>query len=578
MDRTQFRRLVDGADIAREAGMASFLSGNEILDHYGLHAAPRDPVTLTIGIAAITAAETVTGIAIGFEFASAVGGIVLGGALIAANYALQKTVPDAGGVGGAEAGSSPATINTSEARSSIRRSTSPQRRVYGRMVTGGWWIFYDDATPENQYLTLGLARGRIEAVRACIINNKRFTFQDGARFNTILTPVAEDTQDFTGNLTCCFRQGLATQAKDPLLETYFPASGAEIVLDAGGTNVTHLPATYRQRGIATATFRAILGANRDVADKRWGHVPFIDPLIEIDGHPVFDPRDPTQNIDDESTYKFYYNGREPGRCPALIQCNWLTQPYGGRLRTDQIRLDELAAAADWDDGTVFDKHGAARVRHQADGVVLLNDNPRHVTEAMLTANRAWIVQSRGRVGWVPSAPLEPQITITERDLLGGFDYRDDTRKRDKFNRVRTRFPAPEKDYNEDDGPIVDRADLRAAEDDGEDLETTVRTSFTTDQRAVQWLSQQFLEDSRLGRALDIPSLPATPRILKCKIGTVVRVQMRRRYTEINGIYQIRQDGISDNFSGVSWSLRAYDTTIATKDRSTAELDFTVAEA
>lgn len=534
---------------------------------------PREPISLSIGIAAITAAEAVTGIAIGFEAASLVGSVVIGGAILGLNYALAKTVPDQTPLAGTD---TPANINTPESRGSVRQGAAPQRRVYGRLKVGGAWTFYDDNTPPYQYLQLAIARGRISAVRSLTINKQTIVF-DGVPFDSIINPIRVDGQDFNGFLKASFRQGLSTQTKDALLETYFPVNGSEIVFDnATGTKVVNLPSSFRQQGIATATFQANFGTSQADYESRWGRVPYIDPLIEIDGHPVFDPRDPFQDIDDESTYKFTYNGHDSGRNPSLIQANWLTQEFGGRLRTDQIRLDELADAADFDDDIVVDRDGEPRIRHQADGVVLMNDNPRQVTEALLTANRAWIVNSRGRVGWVPARPIDPIVTITERDLRGGFDFQDSAAKRDMFNRVRTRFTPPEKDYVEDDGPLVDRADLQA--DDGQLFDTTVRLPFTTDQRAVQWLSQQFLEESRVGKSLEIAALQASPRLLKCKVGSIVRVQMQKRYTEINGIYQIRKDGYSADFAKISWSLREYDKTINSVDRSADQADFQIAAA
>jgi hypothetical protein len=574
--------MVDGADRSGEGSMVGRLATNYTHD-YGLDrdGARREPISLTIGIAAISAAEAVSGIAIGFEAASLVGSVAIGGAILGLNYALAKTLPDQGLPSAGASADGPANINSPESRGSIRQAAAPQRRIYGRMKVGGVWNFYDDATPPYQYLQLCLARGRISAVRSVTINGQRIIFDNNTPFDSILDPIRISGQNYHGNLVCCFRQGLDDQAIDPLLNTYFPPSGAtpaEIVFDAAGQNVVNLPTTFRQRGIATASFRATYAATQDDQDALWGHVAYIDPLVEVDGHPLFEPRDPLCNINDESTYKFTYNGRDCGRNPSLIQADWLIKPYGGRLRTDQIRLDELAAAADFDDEIVHDRDGNPRVRHQADGVVLLNDNPRQVTEALLTANRSWIVNSRGRVGWVPAKPYDPIITLTEADLRGGFDYQDSAAKRDEFNRIRTRFTPPEKDYTEDDGPVLDRADLRADEDDGELLDTTVRTPFTTDQRAVQWLSGQFLEESRKGRALELPALALSPRLLKCKIGTVVRVQMRRRYTEINGIYQIRKDGYSADFSTLSWSLREYDKAISSDDRSGDQQDFQVAQA
>jgi hypothetical protein len=533
-------------------------------------------IETSIGIAIISAAEAATGAAIGFTAASTVGTIAIGATLVAANYALQSSVPDAGGIGATGAG----VINTPSARGSTNQPASPQRRVYGRMLIGGGWLFYDDAHPPYQYLMLGLARGRIEAVRSLIINNNRVIFSNGTPFSTILDPLAVDGQDYAGHLKACFRQGLSDQEKDQLLDADFPSAGSlpdDIVFDDSGLNVVNLPTSFMQRGYATASFRADFGATQDIYAARWGNVPFINPLVEVDGHPVFDPRDPSQVLGEETTYKFYYNGGESGRNASLVQCDWLCYPAGGRLRPDQIRLDELAASAERDDEIVFDMEGNPRRRNQCDGLVSLSDNPRQVTEAMLTANAAWIVQSRGRVGWVPAIDRTASITITESDLLGGFDFQDSPATADQFNRVRTRFPAPEKNYAEDDGPVVDRSDLRDGEDGGVLLDTVTRTTFTTDQRAVQWLAGEFLDTSRIGKGLEIPALRNHPRILRRKIGDVIRVAFSR-YPQVNGLYQIKKDSLADDWSSIGWSLRAFDGAIFTKDRSADEKPFQIQAA
>lgn len=537
---------------------------------------PGDPVT--IGITVISAFEALTAVSIGFEAASIVGTVVTTAALVGASYAmntLAKTQAEQGGIGAR----GPSSINTPEVRGTIRMAAAPQRIIYGRILVGGVWSFYEDGTPPYQYVQLMLCRGRISAVRSVQINKNVIYFTGGTPFNTIVEPVPIDGQDYFGALEASFRQGLPDQAIDPLLTRDFPVHGTtplEFVRDENG-HITNLPASFRQQNIATATFRASFGDTREIFEARWGQVAFINPMVLVDGRPVYDPRDPTQDIDDEETWKFTNNNKEPGRNPSLQIADWIRQPFGGRLRTDQIRLDELALAADFDDEPVQDADGNTRPRHQSDGVVQLSENPKHVTEALLTANRAWLVSSRGRVGWVAAIPRDPVTTLTEKDILGGFDFKFGNPKMDTYNRIRTRFPAAVKDYVEDDGPVLDRADLREDEDGDELLETTVRTPFTTDPRAIQWLSAQYLEESRLPRSLEIPKVAMRPRFLQRKIGDIVRVE-HSRYPEINGIYQIMKDGFSDDFSTLAWSLREYDRTIGSKDRSADEMEFNVGEA
>lgn len=550
-------------------------------DDWRWRGVPREPVSAAIGLTSLLSggfAAAGLGYVAAFTAASALGGAIVTGAVIAgAQFAvgklsgIGKTVPQAGGVGfvGASA------INTPEARGTIRQAAAPQRIIYGRMGgVGGVWSFYDDATPPYQYVQLMLCRGRISAIRSVTFNNKVIQFAGINTFNTIQTPLSVAGQDYHTSLRACFRQGADDQAIDALLAAEFPASGASIVFDAAG-NVTNLPTSFRQLGIATASFEANFGGDREVFEERWGQVAFINPLLEVDGVPLFDPRDPSQDIDDEATYKFTWNGRDVGRNPSLIQAHWLTRPYGGRLRTDQIRLDELAASADYDDEIVHDVDGNPRPRHQADGVVLLNDNPRHITEAMLTANAAWIVQSRGRVGWVSDRPRDPVITLTEKDILGGFDFQFGRRKRESFNRIRTRFTSPDKEFVEDDGPVHDREDLRESEDDDEVFDATVRLPFTTDQRAVQWLSQQFLEESRLPKSIELPMIAINRKTLKVRTGDVIRVQ-HRWYPEIDDIYVLVKDGFSADFASLAWSLKQYDRSIAAQPRGDDEIAYQVA--
>jgi hypothetical protein len=533
---------------------------------------PREPVSTAISLSAVLFN---TGLFASVGAAATFGGTLVTAALLTGvQFALGKTKPELDG------GFGPAGINTPEARGSIRNSAAAQRKIYGRMLVGGAWGFYDDTTAPYQVLQLWLARGRIGAIRSVIINKKRVIFGGGTPFGSILDPDIYEGGDYRGALQACFRQGLPDQAIDPLLNTYFPPSGAtpsEIVFDSTGKNVVNLPTTYRQRGVATASFRANFGSTREIFEARWGQVAFINPLMEIDGAPLYDPRDPTQDPDDEDTWKFTRDGRDVGRTAALVQADFQRQSYGGRQSSSKIRWDEVAASADYDEGTVHDKDGNPRARHLIDGLVQLSENPRNVSEAMLTANRNFIVQSRGRVGWVSSIGKDPIVTITEKDILGGIEFRMGVPKKDTFNRIRTRFTPPEKEYKEDDGPILDRQDLRDDEDGGELLDTAVRTPFTGDHRAVQWLSAQFLEESRLPKSLELGEINALPKFMNCKVGDVIRVQ-HRRYPDVNGIYQIVKDGFSGDFTRLTWSLRQYDKAITQRDRSQDEQDFTVAEA
>lgn len=473
-----------------------------------------------------------------------------------ASYALQKTLTDKKGVfTGGDVGVG--GINAPEVRGSIRQSAPSQRIVYGRTRIGGAVFFLDTETPPWLYLGLLLSSRRISAVRGLRISNNDITFlSTELANNTILTPFPAPDQVYVlagvSRLFACFREGDVDQPIDALLDA----------------NFTNLSSDFRQRGIATATFKFKYGNDRTDFEAMWGQVGIPSPAIDVDGAAVYDPRDPTQDPDDEDTWLFSRNA-------ALIQADWLRQPYGVNFPADRIDYDKVAEAANFDDETIVNDDGTSMKRHTIDGVVTLNQKPREVMEAMLTANRGFLVQSAGR-GWIQSSnPRTPLITITDGMILGGFEFRDDKAKRDTFNKVTSRFSSSDREYQDIDGPILERADLIT--EDEEVLEGTVRIPFTSDHRAVQRLQKQYLEESRLPRALscrirltalcdgdDIPVVGA------CVVVDSVL------FPRMNCEYTIEEIGYSEDFSSITLSLVEYDNMIPIDwDASTDEQPFTL---
>lgn len=508
-----------------------------VLDHQrrmeALRYPPRDP--LSIGIALITAAEAVGGVAIGFEAAALVGSVALGAAVVGANFALNSLLaPKVSGDQGLGGG-----INAPDVRGNIRQSAPSQQVVYGETRKGGAMFFFNDDTPPYLYMGFLISARRISEFTSVIIGDNVIPFPQGSN-NTILAPVSAPGQFYVTasgtRLLACFRDGSASQSIDTLLHTYF----------------TNLDSGFRQRGIATATFRCTYGDDRNDFERLWGQVSIPSPLVNVKGAPVYDPRDPTQDRNDETTWRYSNNA-------SLVQADWLRQPYGVNFPADRIDWDAIAEAAEYDDELVGNADGTFSKRHTINGVVTLDQKPRTIMEAMLTANRGFVVQSRGR-GWVASSkPRDAVATIHDGLIIGGFELRDDKAKRDTVNTVRVRIGASDREYQEIDGPVLQRDDLIAA--DGEQLDITVRLPFTTDHRAAQRLAKQYLEESRLPRALTC-LVKVTAKTLKIEIGDCVNVYFRAPFTRANGTYTVDDFSILADFSGIQLSLTEYDASIA----------------
>lgn len=511
-----------------------------------IHTKPecRDPVS--IGIAIISAFESVSGLAIGFEAASAIGYVAVGGLLVGAQYAINKLAARTPGPGGGGFGLG---INAPDVHGNIQQSAPPQRILYGKSRIGGAVFFLNTDTPPFCYLGLLLSARRINRVVGLHIGTNDIVFPSIPANNTIGQPVPIAGQIYisgTSRLFYCFRDGRDTQTIDALLQANFGA----------------LDTNFRQQGIATATFKFSYGASQSEFQQMWGNnVAIPNPLMDVEGALVYDPRDATQNIDDDTTWKYSNNA-------ALVQADWLHQPYGINLRTDQLRLDEIADAANFDDQLVGNADGTFSKRHTIDGVVQFDQSPRTVMEAMLTANRGFVVQSKGK-GWVSSSQSRtPVLTIDDAILMAGFEFRDDKALADTVNVVRSRFSSSDREYQDIDGPVLTDAAAIAA--DNEELDVTIKLPFTSDYRAVERLAKQYKEEARLPRAL---TCTVKLRALGLEIGDCVRVYTRiAAFQRMNGFYSVQQLGFLDDFSGMNLSLTEYDPTIA--DNWVASVDET----
>ena len=235
----------------------------------------------------------------------------------------------------------------------------------------------------------------------------------------------------------------------------------------------------------------------------------------------------------------------------------------------------MAKAADWDDGLIGTKAGAFGKRGTIDGLITLNQKPSDVMSSMLSANRGFICKSAGKVWPTSSIPRKPVATIHDGILTGAIEYQAAKPKRDLLNSVKPRFSAPDREYQQVDGPALTREDL--IEQDQELLEGSLDLPFTLgDPEAVkpQYLTKAYLETSRLGRQIT------------CNVDTFVLAKARddlignsvnfslSLFPKLNGTYFVSKWGFADNFGSIQLSLTEYDTSIETDfNAATDQQDF-----
>lgn len=326
---------------------------------------------------------------------------------------------------------------------------------------------------------------------------------------------------------------------------------------------------FAQRGTATAVLRYHFGADSDEYRTLWGQVARPNAYFVVRGRQVYDPRDPTQSLDDPLTWKFSNNA-------TLVQTFYLTQDWGGRIPTSKIRWDKIAESADYDDEVMVCADGTFIPRHTIDGVIVLNQKPYEIMPLLLTANRGLLLESGGQVWIASSKPKTPVVTIYDGLLASGIKYQAAKVKREQVNKLQVRFVAPEQDYQLVDGPILSRTDLQVT--DQEVLPATLALNYTQDHRRAQRLGKAFLQSARLGRTITCSVATAILSMTTDElIGNVVTFDSEIA-EQANGDYLVTMVGFSDDFSTVNLALTEYDPTIETDwDPAVDEQPFELAE-
>jgi len=350
-----------------------------------------------------------------------------------------------------------------------RDPVPPQRLILGRALVGGSFFFLEKKPP---YLYYGLiiANHEIEAVEEVRLSNKDVAI-DVNGFATVV-PYATATEKFA---QFSIRLGTDDQLIDPILAVDFP----------------ELPSTFRQRGMATVVCKFDYGGTAAQHEAIWGSAQ-PSPLFLVKGTKMYDPRVPTQDANDESTWEWSDNA-------SLCQAWWLTHRKGGRRSWDQIDLDSLRVAADNDDVPVFFKMVGSEKQWTVNGAILLTEEPFDVINNLLTANLGMLIWHDGKYSFISGGPRFPTWTLNDNSARGDIELRHDRPRRDLVNTVDTVFTAPDREYQLANGPTIDNATYITA--DGEVHRITARLPFTASHTRAQRIAKVLLESARRGKLL-----------------------------------------------------------------------------
>lgn len=463
----------------------------------------------------------------GFAFGGTFGSLALGLGLSYASALLQKR------------GEKSVGVNTQEVRLNTRQEVPARRRVYGSPLVGGP-IFFEECIPPKYYRGVLLGDGPMGDVLQFYNSQTRVSIQPDT-LQVLNAP-------YIGKLKISYRNGARDQAMDPII--------------AGiASNFPYIDENWRQRGVATLVVEADFGVDFDEFQLLWGSIQRPNPLVIVQGVPIYDPSDPTQFLpsdpNDPEDYAAAQASWKYSNVASLVQADYLWWKDGGQVPLDRMRWDEIARSAEWDRGQFETAAGELIARHAIDGVVTAGQIPAQILSTMLTANRGFISRERGRFSVISSQPKKPIFTITDDMIIGGFDFRRDVPKADRASEMSMRFNDPRQESQLVDGPIRVREDW--IEEDGQIFRATAQLPWTTRHERAQRLQKLAQDDTALGQTT---TLSCDMRCFGLQPGRVVR-----RYSEVlprcNRLYQVQETSFNYVEKSTELSLAAYDGTIET---------------
>lgn len=446
--------------------------------------------------------------------------------------------------------STSSTLQDQSSKFNERQSIPAVRVIVGKTIHGGALDFEEVIAP-YLYMQFLCSDGPVLGPEKMWIGTKEVPFSAISE-GSALTPVSrKGNPAYQTRLQVSFGYGADDQAIDPIIDAAFVNIGSD----------------FRQRGVYRVTMRCDWGANQDEYTSLWGQSQRPNPLWLSYGIRVYDPRDPTQDADDESTWQWSDN-------PTLHIFHYARSEFGGRLYASVYDWDmeKVKESADWDDGLVGCKDGTFIKRYTCNGLYTLAETPSEVLKKLQSSNRSKLIDSGGKI-WIQAAkPRDPVATIHDGLIVGGFEFSAANPKRDTLNNVATRFVANDREYQTVDGPLYRDTDFETA--DNEKLLDTIELEFTDDHRTAQRMAKARLLESRVGGALtikvDIVLLAMCSDEL---IGNAVNVSSNL-FSWINGTYLVNK--VSINEATLDLDLSRYDATIETNwIPATDEQDFTL---
>lgn len=339
---------------------------------------------IVTAIAASGEAEALVALAegsyLGISGITAIGTTAILGASIGLNYALNNTkVP-----------------KPEDGSQAIKQAIPPRIRGYGTNRLAGAYMLYEEINHDS-YDVIAFHSGRIGAILGYFLHDDPVTVSGGTVQNSYA-----DGRYGGGKISIETRLGTASQS-------------APGFVSVGGVSAVWTTA-HRGKGIAWAAMSC--GAVADVPNftKIYPHNhPELSVIAECSV--VWDPRDPAQSRDDESTWLVSHN-------PMIQAIDLITRQDGGLGQDYETviapKLAQWITEADLCDATVQNAEGVDEARYRSSGWFQFDNRPEDVLNNLLATCDGWLAESGdgtlSPVVGVYRVPIIPPLT--EKHIFG----------------------------------------------------------------------------------------------------------------------------------------------------------------
>ena len=369
-----------------------------------------------------------------------------------------------------------------------RDPAATRKIIYGKCRIGGTIVFFNTSDTNNNFfhIVIAVAGHEINAFKEVYFGNTK-VWENGSYI------VDEDNDiDWEDHCLLKFHKGDQTTAD------------SDLVLAATGFTNDH-------KLLDTAYIYARLDYDAQVYVSG---VPNISCVIE--GKKVYDPRDVTHDINDESTWEYSTN-------PALIAYDYLRdQKYGLGEDNANIDVSSVTVAANDCDDTITITDGTQK-RYECSGILDSGSTIKDNLEDILSSMMGSIHYSGGKFHVLAGIYTDAHSDAIGVDIITSPIQVTTKRSRNTlFNTVKGRFVSEENNYVISDFPEQDDSSFVTA--DGEELVMDLPLPMTTNNVRAQRIAKLTLKQSRLQMSI---SLQLNLEGLKYKVGDTVAINYDR---------------------------------------------------